>query len=147
MESDRLSIREMRIGDYEAIVGLWRRAGLIFRQAGRDSKESFKKQLEAQGGLMLVAEQSGEIIGVAVGSHDSRKGWINRLAVEPSHRNKGVALALVKTLEVEFEKLGLPVYSALISDQNKDSISLFNGMGYSCDEDVKYFSKRLGDDL
>jgi len=147
MESDGLSIREMRIDDYDAIVRLWRRAGLTFRQAGRDSKESFKKQLEAQGGLMLVAEQSGEIMGVAVGSHDARKGWINRLAVEPSHRNKGVASALVKTLEVEFEKLGLPVYSALISGRNKDSISLFNGMGYSCDEDVKYFSKRFGDDL
>jgi len=96
---------------------------------------------------MFVAEQGGEIIGVAVGSHDARKGWINRLAVEPSHRNKGVASALVKTLEVEFAKLGFPVYSALISGRNKDSISLFNGMGYSCDEDVKYFSKRLGDDL
>jgi ribosomal protein S18 acetylase RimI-like enzyme len=147
MASDSVSIREMRIDDYDAIVGLWQRSGLTFRQAGRDSLDSFKRQLETQGTLMHVAEQDGEIVGVAVGSHDSRKGWINRLAVEPSQRNKGVASALVKALEDGFREFGLPVYSALISSGNKGSISLFNGLGYSCDEDVKYFSKRLGDDL
>ena len=36
-----------------------------------------------------VAEAGGELVGVVLGTHDGRKGWINRLAVAPAYQRRG----------------------------------------------------------
>ncbi|MEW5947675.1 MAG: GNAT family N-acetyltransferase [bacterium] len=142
-----MKIRKIIIEDYDEIIGLWLRAGLEYKPAGRDSKEAMRKQIEKQGFLMLAAEENDRIVGVAVGSHDNRKGWINRVAVDPVQRRKGIATDLVKALEKEFATLGLPVYCSLIFDTNPESIALFESLGYKCLDNVKYYSKRTRDDM
>lgn len=142
-----MKIRKLKTGDYDELVGLWRRAGLEFRPAGRDSRESIAKQIEKFGDLMVVAEKDGQMAGAAIGSHDHRKGWINRVAVSPEWRRKGVAKALVNRLEEEFGKLGIKVMCILIKDDNESSISLFEGLDYSNLDKVKYYSKRPGWDV
>lgn len=81
-------------------------------------------------------------MGAVLGTHDGRKGWINRLVVAPSHRRRGIAKALVHAVEERLAELGIDVVACLIEDWNQDSMEFFSAIGYVYDKEVLYYSKR-----
>jgi N-acetylglutamate synthase len=128
--------------DYQEILDLWKRAGLTVRAEGRDSAAAFARQMAW--GVQRVAglRERGSLVAVAVLTHDGRKGWINRLAVDPAHRRLGLAQRLVAEAERWFtEELGLEVWAALIERENSASQALFERMGYGR-HDLVYVSRR-----
>lgn len=141
MKSQDIFIRQFSQKDYDKIIELWRNAGLTFRPEGRDSSAKINEQIKNVTTIILVAEFNGKIVGTVLGTHDGRKGWINRLAVDTEFRRKNVAKRLVVELESRFEKIGLEVVACLIEGENTASIEVFKKLGYE-ELNVKYFSKR-----
>jgi len=137
-----LRIRALTIGDYDALVRLWQEGGLPFRPDGRDRRERIAQELEGPCSVFLAAEEDGRLVGAILGTHDGRKGWINRLVVAPSHRRRGIAKALVDEVEKRLAELGIEVIACLIEDWNQDSMLFFAAIGYVYDEEVLYYSKR-----
>jgi N-acetylglutamate synthase len=132
--------------DYEEILDLWKRAGLTIRAEGRDSAAAFARQ--ARWGVQRVAglRTGDRLVAVAVLTHDGRKGWINRLAVDPGFRCHGLARRLIAEAERWFtQELGLEVWAALIGRENTASQALFESMGYGR-HDLVYVSKRTRPD-
>jgi ribosomal protein S18 acetylase RimI-like enzyme len=142
-----MEIRRLAISDYDRMIGLWSRASLPSRPKGRDSKEAITAEIEANPDFFLGAIEKGRLIGVAIVSSDLRKGWINRLAVDPDCRNRGVAKALIAECEKTLRNRGLRLFCALIEDSNVASISLFKKCGYVEHHDILYLSKRDSDDV
>jgi ribosomal protein S18 acetylase RimI-like enzyme len=101
-----MEIRRLTIKDYEKIIKLWSRANLPYKPKGRDSKEAIATQMRANPNFFLGAYEDGDLVGVVIVSCDLRKGWINRLAVDPRYRHRGVAKALVNEAEKWKEKTG-----------------------------------------
>lgn len=83
----------------------------------------------------------GELVGVVIGSYDSRKGWMNRLAVVPEHRKKGVGHALVSGMESRLRARGFGIIAVLVNDDNDASLALFKESGYECMEHILYLRK------
>jgi N-acetylglutamate synthase len=128
--------------DYQEIVDLWRRAGLAIRAEGRDSASAFARQMEWGVQRVVGLRDGGRLVAVAVLTHDGRKGWINRLAVEPAYRRRGLARSLIAEAERWFtQDLGLEVWAALIEKHNLASKALFERTGYE-HVDLFYVSKR-----
>ncbi|MEM0151015.1 MAG: GNAT family N-acetyltransferase [Thermoplasmata archaeon] len=136
----------LTINDYDDVVNLWKKAGLKFKPNGRDSIESIKKQLELFPYMFLGAFMDGKLVGVAIITDDGRKGWINRLAVDPDYRRKGVAKGIISKAEEIFRNKGIYLFAALIEDWNVASQELFKSMGYVKHTDIFYFSKRDSDE-
>ena len=132
----------MTIDDYDALVRLWQEGGLPYRPEGRDRRERMARELAGSCSLFLAAEEDGRLVGAILGTHDGRKGWINRLVVASSHRRQGVAAALVREVEGRLAELGIEVIACLIENWNHDSIQFFEATGYVYDEEVLYYSKR-----
>jgi GNAT superfamily N-acetyltransferase len=130
--------------DYPRIVALWQRAGLSIRPRGRDSQEAFAGQLAGGIQVVLGLEQGDALVGVIVVTHDSRKGWLNRLAIDPSHRRQGLGLKLIRAAEEHLHGQGIQVIAALIEDWNAASLSLFAKAGYVDFPGIHYLSKRPG---
>jgi len=137
-----MDIRELRPEDYDALITLWEAAGLPYRPKGRDSREAIQRQLNQPTAIYLVAELNGKIVGSALGTHDGRKGWINRVAVHPDYRHRGIARRLVEAVEQRFRELGIGIFAALIEDWNKTSMEVFERLGYQRHQDIYYYSKR-----
>ncbi len=146
----QVRIRFLGINDYDAIMDLWQRSGLTSsRPLGRDSRDAFAHQLEAGGGLQTVLglEKKGELIGVVVATHDGRKGWINRLAIDPDHRRKGYAKQMIAAAEQAIRSQGVHVIAALIERDNEASLELFRRAGYHLNDQICYLSKRDSDEV
>ncbi|MEM2839885.1 MAG: GNAT family N-acetyltransferase [Thermoplasmata archaeon] len=141
-----ISIRKLDAGDYRALVDLWEKAGLPFRPRGRDSEENIRKQLKSGHVTILGAYEGEKLSGVVMLTHDGRKGWINRLAVLPEMRNRGIATRLVDESERFFKKLGFEVFGVLIESDRAESKRLFEKLGYVRESEIEYFTKRLRKD-
>ncbi|UCE36385.1 MAG: GNAT family N-acetyltransferase [Thermoplasmata archaeon] len=142
-----MEIRTLKIEDYDSLIALWESANLPYKPQGRDSKREMKRQIECDSDLMLGAFEDGNLIGVIFGTDDGRKGWINRLAVEPSHERKGLAKKLILAVEDALRARGRKIICTLIEDWNKGSLILFKKMDYVKHEDIFYLSKREDDDV
>ncbi|MEM3536450.1 MAG: GNAT family N-acetyltransferase [Candidatus Bathyarchaeia archaeon] len=142
-----MRIRKLTINDYEKIVRLWSRAGLPFKPTGRDSKEAIAAQMNANPEYFLGAFEDDRLIGTAIISCDMRKGWINRLAVDPDYRRRGVAKALIAECEKILRKQGVRIFCALVEDYNKASKELFKRCGFVEHRDIIYFSKRDSEEV
>jgi len=124
------------------MVQLWRRSGLPFRPAGRDSREAIEAQMEVDPDFFLGAFDDSSLVATIIVSCDGRKGWLNRLAVSPEYRLRGIAKALIAEAEKVLRERGIGVFCVLIKDSNESSRKLFENAGYEELEGIRYFSKR-----
>jgi ribosomal protein S18 acetylase RimI-like enzyme len=132
--------------DYDRLVELWQRAGVPFRARGRDSREALTRQLGSGLQAVIALEHKGDLLGAVVVTHDGRKGWINRLAVDPAHQRQGLGSQLIRESERYLGKQGLQVIGVLAKKENMASISTFTEAGYLPQPDVLYLSKRSSPD-
>ena len=105
----KLKIRKLRIKDYNALIVFWKTAKLSYRPYGRDSLENIKKQIRQSYSIYLVVESDGKMIGAVLGTHDGRKGWINRLAVLLAYRKQGIGKKLVAEVEKRLYQQGIGI--------------------------------------
>jgi ribosomal protein S18 acetylase RimI-like enzyme len=142
-----ITIRKFKIEDYEKVIQLWIHSGLPYRPKGRDRKEKIAIEAEKETALFLIAEIDGVIGGVVFGTHDGRKGWINRLAVHPEFRNRNIAKKLVAEVEKQLLTNGIEIMTCLIEDSNIVSQNVFKKLGFKKWNDISYFSKRMNPDV
>jgi ribosomal protein S18 acetylase RimI-like enzyme len=139
---DDVVIRTFRIEDYDRVMELWNEGGLPLKPAGRDSRGNIAAQLELPNVRFLVAETESRIVGTVLATHDGRKGWINRLAVEAASRRKGIGARLVREAERWLGSRGMEILACLIEDDNAGSMAVFEKLGYRKHPEIIYFAKR-----
>ena len=137
-----VSIREYRAEDYESVLALWTLAGLPFKPEGRDRKNSIDAQVRLPNVIFLIAESEGKLVGTVIATHEGRKGWINRLAVDPGVRRRGIGSRLVREAEKRLEGMGMDVLACLIEEGNDASVRTFETLGYERHPEIHYFVKK-----
>jgi len=136
------SIKPLTIEDYDDIIRVWSDAGLPFKPKGRDSREMMQKEMRLDVCMFFGYYADDRLIGVGIANFDGRRGWINRVAVDPDYRGRGIAGQLIAVCEEFLYDIGAIVICALIEDINEPSINAFQKSGYSTMDEIKYFSKR-----
>jgi len=137
-------IKELSLENYQEMIALWEQAGLPYRPRGRDSRTAIAAQLERDPELFLGAFSQGKLVGTVIGSDDGRKGWINRLAIDPDYRRHGIARMLIAETERRLKARGRKIIAVLVEDWNDVSLKLFQKCDYILDRSILYLSKREG---
>jgi ribosomal protein S18 acetylase RimI-like enzyme len=141
-------VKRLTADDHPRIMALWEAAGLHCKPQGRDTRKAFAAQLGSGIQTALgVEDEAGRLIGVVLTTHDSRKGWINRLAVHPASRRRGIARKLVAAAEHALQEQGLHIIAALIEPGNEESVTFFEAVGYVDWPGMHYVSKRDSDEV
>jgi ribosomal protein S18 acetylase RimI-like enzyme len=144
---DEITVRPFGLEDFDEVISFWEMEGAEHKPKGRDRRECIARELGLPTSVFLVAEMDGRIVGTIFGTHDGRKGWINRLVVASDTRRRALAGRLVTEVERRLEEAGIEIIGVLIWDTNEPSIAAFESYGYERHDDCLYFSKRKGPDV
>lgn len=123
-----MKIRSFRLGDYEAIMQIWRMTGLD--DTNDDSLDALAHQLTWDSDLIMVAESDGRVIGVIVGTVDGDRAYFYRLAVHPDFQSQGVGRQLVEDLEQRFKNEGANRVFIMVKQDNNKVIPFYTSLGY-----------------
>ncbi len=137
-----IEICKLGMADYDVICEVWKASGVKYQTTGRESYESFARQMETGLQTVLGAMIDGKLAGVMIATHDGRKGWVNRLGVTPEFQRQGVGGALIRAAEEMFHAQGLTIVAALVEPNNAASLGLFEREGFHVHHDLYYLTKR-----
>ena len=101
-----IEVRKLTLDDYDAIMTVWNASGLKIKPTGRESRTAMRQQMSVGVQTILGAFIDGQLAGVVLATHDSRKGWINRLGVSDAFKRQGIGRALVQDLEAQVRARG-----------------------------------------
>ena len=133
-------IREFRDEDYEAVVRVWREAGLTLKPS--DALPELQKVIDRNPGLFLVAEEEGAIRGAVIGAWDGRRAWVYRLAVLPAAQGRGIGRMLMDELERRLRANGATKLNLLVERENASVADFYRRLGYAPD-DLLFMTKPL----
>ncbi|HVO43411.1 MAG TPA: GNAT family N-acetyltransferase [Aggregatilineales bacterium] len=136
-----ITIRRLGLEDYTAMCEVWKDSGVHYQPSGRESYASFARQMASGLQTAIGACADGQLVGVALATHDGRKGWINRLGVRPAFQRQGIGRMLVEEVERILHEQGMTIVAALVEKWNDASLSLFQSEGYKI-MDAYYLTKR-----
>jgi GNAT superfamily N-acetyltransferase len=100
---------------------------------------------------VTVAESHGTIVGVIVLAVDDEGFLIDNVAVDPSHRGKGLGRALLEFAEAEARRAGYDSIYLYTHEQMAENLAIYSRMGYveydrrsQGDFSLVYMRKRIG---
>ncbi len=133
-----MNYRRMEIGDYDAILALWRCSdGVSLRDA--DSREGIEKYLQRNPGLSFVAERGAEIVGTIMAGHDGKRGYIQHLAVLDDARSTGIGSHLVELCLQALKAEGIVKSHVHVLERNRRGRDFWLGrQWFERDEIVMY---------
>lgn len=94
------------------------------------SRQSLEEELNNETSLFLVAKEENEVIGYIGMSIVIDEGYIFNVAVRESHRNKGVATALINELVTYGKKNNFCFITLEVRESNQPAISLYSKFGF-----------------
>lgn len=135
-----LSIRPFDRADLDAVVALWQDCGLVRPQ--NDPVRDIERKLLVQPQLFLVGVMDDVVVGSVMAGYEGHRGWVNYLAVSPTHQRRGIARQLMFRVEEELLAIGCPKINLQVRDGNEEAIGFYASLGYSVDPAVS-LGKRL----
>ena len=144
---DPIQVRFLTHHDIPGLLELWRAANLSIRPAGREHPARLARELSLYPRNFMGAFDGERLVGALIATWDGRRGWINRLAVHPEARRRGLASQLIAAAEAELKSRGALVIAALVDPGNGPSLSLFSASGYRDVPRAVFLSKRDGPDV
>src|SRR3990172_4248787 len=88
--------------------------------------------------LLLVAESEGRLVGSVLGGWDNWRAHIERLAVHPDFRRRGLARALTAEIERRLLARGARRIYALASVKQEIGVKFWESLPYEKSKDVPY---------
>jgi len=140
-------IRRLTFDDYDEIMRVWAVSGLPIKSNGRDSRDMVAAEIAREWCAYFGLFVNDKMVGVTITQFDGRRGWINRLAVDPDYRGMGLAGDLMAKCDEFLDQFGEVVPCALIEGENMPSMACFEKAGYVCERSISYWTKRPRPDL
>jgi ribosomal protein S18 acetylase RimI-like enzyme len=132
-------IRECGPEEAEAVLAMWREAGAS--PSVSDSVADIRRAILQSPARFLVAEAGRKLIGSVIGSFDGWRANFYRLAVIPSYRRQGLALALVAEIEKWLIEQGAKKIGALVENDRPGSMAFWQAAGYRPDPRIIRYVK------
>jgi transitional endoplasmic reticulum ATPase len=138
----RGTIRAYQPGDLASILRLWEQSGLAPVGADGLTLDQAVELISSGAASTLVAEQDGELVGVAVGSVTAAVGWVYRLSVVPGAEGGELAQQLVSELELKLAEGGARKLATAVLEASPP-LAAFERYGYRAAPAMRYLEREL----
>jgi len=134
-----VEIDEMTIADFDDVLSLLRASpGIAIR--GADSIEAMERYLVRNPGLSFVARCARRLVGCVMCGHDGRRGYLQHLAVDPSHHRRGIGTALVGRCLMGLKRLGIDKTHLDVFIANVAAQHYWSSRGWKRRDDIVRYS-------
>lgn len=140
-----MTIREMKIEDYEEVYALWMTIHGFGIRSVDDSKEGIERFLQWNPGLSTVAEEDGKIIGAILCGSDGRRGCLYHVCVHQDYRRLGIGKSMVVRCMERLKDLKINKVSLIAFTQNDIGNAFWKEMGWTKREDLNYYDFTLNE--
>ena len=136
-------IRPMVIEDYDRVFDLWLHTPGMGLNDVDDTREGIARYLRRNPTSCFVAENEGQIVGVMLGGHDGRRGFIHHAAVAASHRKQGIGEQLSRQVLAALRAEGITKVALVAYTHNQVGNRFWDQQGFLVREDLVYRDKTL----
>jgi len=134
-----VAVRELTSADYDAVMLLWKSAdGVTLRDV--DAREPLTAYLEQHRGLSFVAVDDAQIVGAVLCGTDGRRGYLQHLAVAPSHRRRGIGRQLAERSVAALAGRGIDKCHLMVVAGNTDAQKFWSRLGWENRDDIRLMS-------
>lgn len=123
-----VEIRPFTPADEAEVCALWARVFGYTEE--RNTPEKVLADKLRWDGRLLVAEESGRVIGTLMVGYDGHRGWLYRLAVDEGARRRGVGRRLVREAEQLLTALGCAKVNLQLHEHNDAGARFWASVGY-----------------
>ena len=137
------AIRPFESADREAVVALWRAAGLA--RPVNDPYRDINRKVAVDPGGFLVAVLEDRLAGTAMLGYDGHRGWVNYFGVDPAFQRLGVGRRLMEAVVRLAQGRGCPKINLQVRRSNLQAVGFYEALGFR-EDDVMSMGLRLVDD-
>lgn len=138
-----MTIRVMTMDDYDRVYALWMSCKNMGFNNLDDSREGIARYLARNPAASFVALEGEELVGVILGGHDGRRGFIHHMAAAESHRRRGIGSALVEHCLSALKEEGIHKAALLVFTYNEAGNAFLEKQGFTLREDLNYRNRAL----
>jgi ribosomal protein S18 acetylase RimI-like enzyme len=133
-------IRPLTIDDYDKVYELWKGTPGVGLRTIDDSKEGILRFLKRNPSTNFVAEEDGHIIGVVLGGHDGRRGYIYHTCIDESYRRHSIGRELSERLIKAMKEEGITKLGLVCFAENSQGNNFWSGLGWEMRSDLNYYT-------
>ena len=137
------TFRSFSSTDRDAVIALWHECGLL--HPNNDPHKDIARKLRVRPDLFLVGVINDRIMASVMIGYEGHRGWINYLAVSPSHQKRGYGRLLMNEAERLLRAEGCAKINLQVRTSNAAVLAFYRAIGYLQDEVVS-LGKRLEQD-
>lgn len=140
-----VSIREMKMEDFEEVYALWMQIHGFGIRSIDDSKEGVERFIRRNPTTSMVAVLEGKIIGAILCGHDGRRGCLYHVCVHENYRKHGIGQKMVNSCLEALKKEHICKVNLIAFKKNEVGNRFWQGMGWTFRDDVNYYECILDD--
>jgi ribosomal protein S18 acetylase RimI-like enzyme len=134
-----LVIGDLRDDEVEAVIDLWRAAGLT--RAWNDPHTDAHLALYGPGSTILAGRLDGTLVATAMVGFDGHRASVYYVGVAPDRQGRGYGRAMMAACEAWARERGAPKLNLMVRDGNP-ATAFYEALGYTINA-VRVFGKRL----
>ncbi len=140
-----LVVRSATGDDHDRIIELWEACGLT--RPWNDPRRDLERKLAHDPEMLLVGEDPpAGVVATVMAGYEGHRGWLNYLAVHPTHGGRGHGRAIVAEAERRLEALGCPKVNLQVRADNPAAVGFWAAIGYAVDDTVSMGRRLVHDD-
>lgn len=138
---DGFLIRNMRDGDFDQVVAVWRDAGVS--RPWNDPATDVAFARKGPHSTILVGVEHGRVVATTMVGEDGHRGWVYYVATSPDLQGAGIGRAMMAAAEAWLRDRGVWKAQLMIRADNVAAKGFYERLGYR-DTGTACFQKVIG---
>jgi ribosomal protein S18 acetylase RimI-like enzyme len=126
--SGNVLVRAIKDNDIDAVVELWREAGLL--RPWNDPLKDIAFARAHDQSVVLVAVDASAIVGTAMVGQDGHRGWVYYVAAHPGRNGQGIGRVIMDAAEHWLSDRGIWKVQILVRSDNDQAKGFYERLGY-----------------
>ncbi len=139
-------IRFFTESDYDEVYQLWKNMPGVGLRSMDDSKEGITRFIRRNPTTNFVATHNGRIVGVALGGHDGRRGYLYHVCVEESYRQKSIGRQLIQYVIESMKAEKISRLALFCLKDNNLGNEVWKSLGWTKRTDLNCYALNIIDD-